>query len=128
MHLQKPHGGIAFVWQAIANHHIHENAVCIDIGSIVDIGTIALFGAHELGRADDEAVFRLSIDGFVEHFGNAKIEDFDRKSPGNGFHEHDIFGFEVAMNDSGFVDTAKGMNHRCTVPRASAICNDMSTI
>ncbi len=92
---------------AAGAHFVEENAEGKNVGAMVERAAGDLFRRHVGGCAQDDADLRLcgSHGGVaggalgVDVFCEAEIEDFDAAVMG----DHDVGGFEVAMDDALFV-------------------------
>ena len=80
-------------WPRAGQHLIEHNAHRPHVGSVVDIATDRLLGAHIRNRAEHDVSVR---DRDVFNFGHAKVENL-RPSVGE---EHDIRRLHVAMDDA----------------------------
>src|SRR5690348_2723950 len=77
-----------------ARHHFVEHAAeCIDVGTRISSFALALLRRHIGGSAHDHTA---GGDGFILlRSSQAKIENFNA-----GSRNHDVAGFEIAVNDA----------------------------
>lgn len=105
--------------RATAGHFVHDDAECVEVGECIDFFAGGLLGRHVDGGSDGAAghgeltVFAEGVGvvgvvdklGFVLgfEFGDAEIEDFYEVSLLADDGQEDVFGFEVAVNDTAVV-------------------------
>ena len=87
----------------VAGEHLEEgHAEGVEVASGVDFASADLFWGHVGGGSGDESVageFRVTVNAL----GEAEVADFDVTVGG----EEDVLGFDIAVNDSGFMSRAE---------------------
>ena len=93
------------------NELVQDDTEGVDVGGRPDGVALGLLGGHIAGRADDGAADSEAGGGDVvgnEQFaGDAEVHE-DGGGAAGARDEHDVAGFDVAMNDAGFVDGGEG--------------------
>ena len=82
-------GGLA------GEHVVGRDAERVDIGAGIELAAFDLLGAHVEGRAHRDADLR-EVGGVALDAGEAEVGDFYFAAAG----EHDVFGFDVAVDDA----------------------------
>jgi hypothetical protein len=91
--------GPAVEWQTAGQHLVERHAERPDVGARADVETRRLLGRH-VGSGPDRGAgrghSRDRLLGFRDHFGQPEIDDPHLSV----MRQHDVRGFEVAMDDA----------------------------
>ena len=92
-------GGFAVERWGSCEHVVAGNAQGIDVAAWIERSALDLFGAHVERRAERDAHFgEVHGVAFAREAGQAEVGDLHFTRAG----EHDVLGFDVAVNDSLF--------------------------
>ncbi len=91
---------------------VHHDAHRVDIDAVVDFFAIFdLFGCGVFEGSEDGACGGFFID-IIEEFGDAEVCEFWRVGVRPVGGEHDVAGFEIAVDDAFAVGVCKGIKER----------------
>jgi len=89
--------------QGAGEHFVGHDAEGVDVAPLVERIACELLGAHVRRRADDGALtreFGFARVGFVAALGDAEVENFDEVALSGSVRDHNVFRFEIAMDDA----------------------------